>query len=90
MLTKVLAKQGFNVVVQNFFKDYIKDRQTTFLFNSMATELTNFMVGVGQGSALSPILTNLYIAPAIQIAAKEIRDKFPGSELQFFVDDGLI
>lgn len=43
----------------------MKDRRTEFVFNGQQFEPMDFSVGIGQGSSLSPILTGLYIAPAI-------------------------
>ena len=47
-------------------------------------------IGVGQGSALSPILSSLYLTPFLYILEKHLKNlKIPISIL-FFVDDGLI
>jgi len=51
--------------------------------------LFNIDVGVGQGSALSPILSTLYLAPFLYIFKKCIKNlKIPISML-LFVDNGL-
>ena len=47
-------------------------------------------VGVGQGSALSPILSSLYLSPFLYILENQLKNlKIPVSILSF-VDDGLI
>ena len=49
----------------------------------------NINVGVGQGSALSPILSALYLLPFIYILEKRLKNlKIPISIISF-VDDGL-
>lgn len=65
LLNKLLKKQGFAPEICEYFQDYLKNRQTQFLFNGDKLAPMDFSVGVGQGSSLSPILTGLYIAPAI-------------------------
>jgi len=47
--------------------------------------MTDVNVGVGQGSALSPILSTLYLAPIIKSLNKEIP-----MDILSFVDDGLL
>ena len=47
-------------------------------------------VGVGQGSALSPILSALYLTPFLYILEKHLKNlKIPISILSF-MDNGLI
>ena len=47
-------------------------------------------IGVGQGSALSPILSSLYLSPFIYILEKCLKNlKIPTSIISF-VDNGLI
>jgi len=49
----------------------------------------NINVGVGQGSALSPILSALYLLPFIYILEKQLKNlKIPISIISF-VDNGL-
>jgi retron-type reverse transcriptase len=54
---------GFDDCVINFFSNYLVDRKTQYVINGEVSEPYDCMVGVGQGSALSPILSALYIAP---------------------------
>lgn len=90
MLLHILEKQGFHETIVNFFRDYLTDRSMTFLFNGTETPPAAFTLGVQQGSALSPVLANLYIAPVIKLVEQKINEQFPGTTLMFFVDDGLI
>lgn len=90
IMTQILKKQGFHPTVCAFFEDYLIDRQTQFFFNGCLMDPTDFTVGVGQGSALSPTLSGLYIAPILHKWAPIHDRQFGNVGLQFFVDDGLI
>ena len=65
ILARILKKQGFHKSLCDFMTDYLSNRKTQFLFNNKLTPTFDFSTGVGQGSSLSPILSGLYIAPAI-------------------------
>ena len=69
LLAKILRKQGFHHTLCTYFEDYLVNRNTAFIFNNQTLPEQPFSVGVGQGSALSPILSGLYIAPAIHAAS---------------------
>lgn len=90
ILGRILRKQGFHSTLCTFFQDYLVGRTTQFLYNGRMLDPTDLTVGVGQGSALSPILSGLYIAPAIHLASPVAAVPVANSSLQFFVDDGLI
>jgi len=64
-------------------------RKTKYLWNKFSFPFCNIDVGVGQGSALSPILLVLYLSPFFYILEKQLKNlKIPISIL-FFVDNGL-
>ena len=69
LLAKIFRKQGFHHTLCTYFEDYLVNRSTAFIFNNQTLPEQPFSVGVGQGSALSPILLELYIAPAIYTAS---------------------
>ena len=92
MMLRILKKQGFHPKIVNFFKCYLVGRTTHFKWGEAISPLQNVNVGVGQGSALSPVLTNLYIAPILfkgdpTDGSAPLGDR---SSLFFFVDDGLL
>jgi retron-type reverse transcriptase len=89
-LLAILKHYGFPESRLRFFKDYLSDRFTTFLFNGNTTPHSSFDSGVVQGSALSPFLANIYIAPAIQATKRWLLWTYPGVTMQFYVDDGMI
>lgn len=90
MLSEILRRHGFDRNLCAYFCDYLIGRQTEFLFNGHQSEPTDFSTGVGQGSALSPILTGLYIAPVLHLIAPAGEVLEGNATLQFFVDDGMI
>ena len=67
MLTLILRHFGFPDCIVDFFSDYLVGRSTQYSWNSFLSSACNADVGVGQGSALSPILSVLYITPLIRI-----------------------
>lgn len=89
-MTKILHKQGFPEEMCKFFENYMTGRKTTYVLGGTSTAPTSFDVGIGQGSALSPILSNLYIAPAIKAAVQKAKENMTGTNIQFYVDDGLL
>jgi len=60
------------------------------MWNNLTSLSFEVNVGVDQGSALSPILSALYLTPLLHILEKRLKNlKIPISILSF-VDDGLI
>jgi len=89
ILLLILKKARFNIKVLNFFKNYLINRKMTYLWNNFSSPIHNMNVSIGQGSALSPILSALYLSPIFYILEKRLKNlKIPVSIL-FFVDDGL-
>jgi len=73
-----------------FFCNYLVDRKTKYLWNNFSFSLFNVDVGVSQESALSPILSALYLALILHIFEKRLKNlKIPISILSF-VDNGLL
>ena len=72
-----------------FFKNYIVGRKTKYIWNNFISPLFDINVGVGQGSALSPILSALYFSPVFYSLEKCLKIlKIPSSMISF-VDNGL-
>ena len=73
-----------------FFANYLVRRKTNYLWNDFSSPVFDVNVRVGQGSALSPILSSLYLSPFLYILEKRLKIlKIPISILSF-VDDRLI
>jgi len=91
-LAKCLSKASLNASIINFFNSYHANRTTTYTWNGFSSPSFNTNVGVGQGSALSPIISAMYMAPIIKTFKKRInnlKEKIP-SDIFSFVDDGLL
>jgi len=90
LLVLILEKVGFDSRVSIFFANYLVKRRTSYMWNTFSSPMFDVNVGVGQGSALSPILSSLYLFPFLYILEKRLKNlKIPVSILSF-VDDGLI
>jgi len=90
LLVLILEKAGFDPRVSTFFANYLVKRRTSYTWNTFSSPMFDVNVGVSQGSALSPILSSLYLSPFLYILEKQLKNlKIPVSILSF-VDDGLI
>jgi len=90
LLVLILEKAGFNPRVSTFFVNYLVKRRTSYTWNTFSSPMFDVNVRVGQGSALSPILSSLYLSPFLYILEKQLKNlKIPVSSLSF-VNDGLI
>jgi len=65
VITLLLDRMEFADVVVNFFADYLVGRFTKLFWDNQLSEPFPAVVGVGQGSALSLILSALYLAPVL-------------------------
>jgi len=81
---------GLDPKITSFFANYLVRRRTSYVWNDLSSPMFEVNVRVGQGSALSPILSALYFTPFLYILEKCLKNlKIPISILSF-VDDGLI
>jgi len=89
LLPHIMDKAGLDCKVSTFFKDYLVGRKRKYLWNNFLSHFCSVNVGVGQGSALSPILSAFYLSPIFHIFEKHLKIlKIPISII-FFIDDGL-
>jgi len=72
LLTLFLKKVGFDPRVISFFADFLIQRKTKYRWNEFSSLLYEVNVRVGQGSALSPILSALYLSPLLYILEKHL------------------
>ena len=87
-----LKKAGLNTNIKGFFNSYYLGCSTTYSWNNFFSSPFNTNVRVGQGSALSPILSAIYLAPIIKTFKKRIKnlkENIPTNILSF-VNDGLL
>jgi len=90
LLTHILDKAGFDPKVTSFFTNYLVSKRTKYMWNDFSSPQFDVNIGVGQGSALSPILSSLYFSPFLYILENRLKNlRIPVSILSF-VDDGLI
>jgi len=73
----------------NFFVNYLIERSTKYLWNELSSPSFEINVGVGQGSALFPILSTLYLSLLIYIIEKRFKNLNLRISILSFVDDGL-
>jgi hypothetical protein len=88
MLMAVLARQGFPDHVWKFFTSYLVRRGTRYLWNSFSSDRRSADVGMGQGSALSPVLSALYLAPVIKLFESQVAHL--NCNVLSYVDDGTL
>jgi len=92
ILTDIIYLAGFNSKVVTFFKSYLSNRCTTYNWNNFIFLFFLASIGVGQGSALSPILSTMYIASKFHLFEKCTKNlEIPLlASLLSFVDDSLL
>jgi len=89
LLTLILGKVGFNLCVVKFFSNYLIGRKTNYFWNSFTSPSFDVNIGVGQGSALSPILSALYLLPFLYILENCLKNLKILISILSFVDNGL-
>ena len=87
----ILDKARFNPKISKFFSNYLIGRKTQYLWNNFSSFFVEVNVGVEQGSALSPILSALYLSPLFHIFKEYAKRnlKIPVSFV-LFVNDSLL
>jgi len=90
LLVLILEKAGLDPKVSAFFTNYLTQRSTTYLWNNLSSPLLEVNVGVGQGSALSPILSSLYLSPLLYILENRLKNLNIPVSILSFVDNGLL
>jgi len=90
MLPFILDKLEFDPRVSCFFSNYLIGRKTQYLWNKFSFPFFDVNIGVGQDSALSPVLSALYLSLVFHIFEKRLKNlKNPVSFISF-VDNGLL
>jgi len=74
LFTLSLMKAGLNPKVISFFEDFLVRRKTNYMWNEFSSPMYKVNVGVGQGFALSPILSALYLSPLLYISQNKSID----------------
>jgi len=89
LLTLSLEKADFDPRVTSFFADFLVQRKTNYRWNEFSFPTYEVNVEVGQGSALSPILSAFYLSSLLYILEKCLKTLNIPVFLISFVDDGL-
>ena len=90
LLSLILEKAGFDSKVVNFFSNYLVNRKTSYFWNNFSSNLFDINVGVGQESALSPILSTLYLSPFLHILENHLKILDLKISILSFVNDSLL
>ena len=90
LLCLILKKTSLDSNIIWFFSSYLVNRKTQYAWNNFTSHFVNINVGVGQGSALSPILSALYLVPFLHILEKHLKNLDLQISLLSFVDDSLL
>jgi len=90
LLSAILGKAGFNSKVVSFISNYLVNRKTSYFWNNFSSYLYDINMGVDQGSALSPILSALYLSPFLHILEKRLKTLDLNISILSFVDDSLL
>jgi len=85
----ILQKAGLDICVVNFFTNYLIDRKTNYFWNDFSSPIFDVNIEVGQGSALSPILSALYLSSFLYILENHLKNLNIPMSIIFFIDDGL-
>ena len=88
----MLKKAGLNTSVMGFFSSYYLGQFTSYSWNNFFSPSFNINIGVGQGSALSSILSAIYFAPIIKTFKKRIKNLKENilTDILSFADDSLL
>jgi hypothetical protein len=88
VLLEIISWLGFPVEMGPFFRLYLVGRHTTYHLDVFTSDPFPVDVGVGQGSALSPVLSALYLMLITRLFhASDIGQRV---DLMSYVDDGTI
>ena len=88
ILTLILRKVGLDNQVINFFANYLVGRKTNYFWNNFTSPLFDVNVRVGQESALSLILSALYLLLFLYILEKCLKHlKIPVFFISFIDND---
>ena len=90
LLALILGKAGFDSCIVKFFLNYLINRKTHYFWNNFLSPSVDINVGVGQGLALSSILSALYLTPFLYILENYLRNLNLKNSILLFVDDGLL
>jgi len=89
-LTLILRKVDFDFRIANFFSNYLIGRKINYFWNGFTSPSLDVNVRVGQGLALSLILSALYLLPFLYILEMHLKILKILISILLFVNDGLL
>jgi len=90
LLMSILNKAGLEPKVATFFANYLVQRKTNYVWNNLQSPEFEVNIGVGQRSALFPILSALYLTLFLHILKKCLKNLNIPISMLSFIDDRLI
>jgi len=91
MLSFIIDKAGFNPRISCFYNNYLVEKKTKYFWNNFSSLFFDINIDMKQGSALSSILSALYLSLVFYIFEKRLKNlKIPIFFFIFFVNDGLL
>jgi len=90
LLSLILGKVGFNPKVVQFVSHYLVDKKTSYFWNNFSSCFFDINMRVGQGLALSPILSTLYLLLFLYILENHLKNLDLKISILSFVDNGLL
>jgi len=89
LLSCIIKKARFDNQIISFFSNYLVDRRTNYSWNNFMSPVFDVNIGMGQGSALSSILSALYLSSLIYILENHLKNLKIPIPIISFVNDGL-
>ena len=90
LLMSILYKVDLEPKVATFFVNYLVQRKTNYIWNNLQSPDFEVNISRGQVSALSPILSALYLILFFHILEKQLLNLNISISMLSFVDDRLI
>jgi len=89
LLLLILTKASFDHKVSNFFKNYLVDKKTKYLWNSFSSLFYIVDVGISQELTLLLILSALYLSLIFYILENYLKNLKTPISILSFMDNGL-
>ena len=90
LLSFILKKASVDLHIMKFFSNYLINKRMQYVWNNFSSYFVDVNMRVGQGSALSSILSALYLAPFLHILENHLKNLDLQISILSFVDDGLL
>ena len=82
-LVAIFKAMGFPLQLVSWLKSFLTDRHVSLRFNDYNSDPYDLLVGMPQGSPISPVLSTIFTTPILYLATRWIN-----TSLSMYVDDG--